>query len=33
MVNGQVNVHGRGRCNGRAQPGGLQSLEFVEIPE
>lgn len=33
MVNGQVNVHGRGRCNGRAGPGGLQSLEFVEIPE
>ena len=33
MVNGQVHVHSSGRCNGRAGPGGLQSLEFVEIPE
>ena len=29
MENGQVNVHGRGRYNGRAGPGGLQSLEFM----
>ena len=33
MVNGQVHVHGRRRRNGHTGPGGLQSLEFMEVPE
>src|ERR1700722_2261996 len=31
MVNGQVDIHGSGGCNGRAAPSSLQSLEFVEV--
>lgn len=33
MVNGQVHVHSRWRCNSHTGPGGLQPLEFMEVSE
>ena len=33
LMNGQVDVHSRGRCYGHTGAGGLQSLKFVEVPE